>query len=341
LLGETFEYYDREMGVKFLAEQVSHHPPIGASFISSDQFLVEFFLGVETKFTGNAVTSRPFAGTRITLKATGSQYVYQGITSVAHNILIGNRWVDIYGKVSIKEIGSTRYCVLNCKECDFFSSNWHQVTGLCYKEQKNRVFLFEGKWNEKVLCQKVVSKDTTTTPSLTPTKVGSKKGSTSLSSSKIKKEGTPEKESKIKLNKSEDGLITKIETNTNAVQNFDDGKTRTIWSNNVDLCPDKPYTNWDMTKIARKAVMFSEEFYFSKELPPTDSRYRPDRIAVENLDYDTAETEKGKLEIQQRKEKEDRDTNKDNWGSKYFENVKLDAVNGMELYTYKNNYPNF
>jgi len=141
MLGETYDFYDKENGIKFFAEQVSHHPPIGASFIQNEQFEINFYLGVETKFTGNAVTSKPFAATHITLKSTGATFVYQGVTSVAHNILIGNRWVDIFGKVNIVELGSTRYCNLNCKECDFFSSNWHYVSGICYS-QKNVDHIF-------------------------------------------------------------------------------------------------------------------------------------------------------------------------------------------------------
>lgn len=32
LLGETYEYVRPDMGFRFFAEQVSHHPPIGAAW---------------------------------------------------------------------------------------------------------------------------------------------------------------------------------------------------------------------------------------------------------------------------------------------------------------------
>jgi hypothetical protein len=44
----------------------------------------------------------------ITLKSTQATFLYEGVTSVAHNILIGSRWVDIYGKVLVDELNSGR-----------------------------------------------------------------------------------------------------------------------------------------------------------------------------------------------------------------------------------------
>jgi len=353
MLGETYDFYDKENGIKFFAEQVSHHPPIGASFIQNEQFEINFYLGVETKFTGNAVTSKPFAATHITLKSTGATFVYQGVTSVAHNILIGNRWVDIFGKVNIVELGSTRYCNLNCKECDFFSSNWHYVSGICYSQKKCRSYIFEGTWNDKILAQKVTPKPTSGGTPLTPKLSGL---------SRSKKEEKEDKLGKVKLSKSVEIMNTskkdsptkttsskKNITITNKqitdknertdIPNFDEGKAVIIWKNYVELCPEKPYDNWEMTKLAREAITFDEKYYIAKELLDTDSRSRPDRIAVENLDYETAETEKHKLEVEQRRQREERESKEVTWHPTYFENFKLE--NGIEIYKYKRNYAEF
>lgn len=37
--GETFEYIKEKENFKFLAEQVSHHPPIGACIAETDHFI--------------------------------------------------------------------------------------------------------------------------------------------------------------------------------------------------------------------------------------------------------------------------------------------------------------
>jgi hypothetical protein len=38
MLGETFEYVDERRGIKFISEQVSHHPPISACHMEDDNF---------------------------------------------------------------------------------------------------------------------------------------------------------------------------------------------------------------------------------------------------------------------------------------------------------------
>jgi len=123
------------------------------------------------------------------------------------------------------------------------------------------------------------------------------------------------------------------------IPNFDEGKAVIIWKNYVELCPEKPYDNWEMTKLAREAITFDEKYYIAKELLDTDSRSRPDRIAVENLDYETAETEKHKLEVEQRRQREERESKEVTWHPTYFENFKLE--NGIEIYKYKRNYAEF
>jgi len=360
LLGETYEFYDREHEIKFFAEQVSHHPPIGASHIQSEHFEINFYLGVETKFTGNAVTSKPFAGTQIRLKSTGATFVYGGVTSVAHNILIGNRWVDIFGKVTVTELNTTRYCSLNCKECDFFSSNWHAVTGICYSDKKVRSYIFEGTWNDKILAQKVVAnKLSTSSPKISKkeskeaskeekVKLNKSEDSLSASSSKdsLTSKSASNSKSKIVITSEQKELASKDQKHTprndqfnTEVPNFDHGKAVLIWKNFVELYSDKPYDHWEMTQLAVKAITFDEKYYFSKDLPATDSRLRADRIAVEKMDFDTAEAEKHKYEVKQRKEKDDRDANNQPWVPIYFENEKLE--NGIEIYKYKKNFKDF
>jgi hypothetical protein len=54
-------------------------------------------------------------------------------------------------------------------------------------------------------------------------------------------------------------------------------------------------------------------------LPPTDSRLRPDRLALQKGDAKTAGIEKAKLEEKQREERRKRERLNQEWTPKYFQ----------------------
>lgn len=66
LLGETFEWTNGNL--RYIAEQVSHHPPIGAAHMENEHFIVEQFHHVKTKFLGNSLEIHPTGRTVVTLK---------------------------------------------------------------------------------------------------------------------------------------------------------------------------------------------------------------------------------------------------------------------------------
>jgi hypothetical protein len=54
ILGETFEYVDKKAdNFQFLAEQVSHHPPVGACHATTNSWKFWQSQRLATKFCGN------------------------------------------------------------------------------------------------------------------------------------------------------------------------------------------------------------------------------------------------------------------------------------------------
>jgi hypothetical protein len=106
-----------------------------------------------------------------------------------------------------------------------------------------------------------------------------------------------------------------------------------VWHNLEEKCLDEPYTEWNMTLLSVQACSFDS--YKDKNLTKTDSRLRPDRIALENLDYNLAASEKHRLEEAQRHKKKVRDEKSLLWIPKYFVE---DENNINHRWTYKNNY---
>src|ERR1700722_19112608 len=54
LLGETFEYARPDKNYRFFIEQVSHHPPIGASWAESPKWTYYGELNAKSKFYGKS-----------------------------------------------------------------------------------------------------------------------------------------------------------------------------------------------------------------------------------------------------------------------------------------------
>jgi hypothetical protein len=312
MLGETFEYTDEKRGIKFVSEQVSHHPPISACYVEDDNFEMTAYFKVATRFTGNAVEVEPASTTIIKLKSTGAQYTYGGIKSVLNNLLVGTMWIDMYGDITVKEVNSTRVFHLSCAQCGWFSAGWHEVSGDVIGEDGEIVFQIDGKWNETIYA---------TRKRLAP------------GAQVVPRSG----EAKDDWQLDENGEVVKPEhipfdMKLEAIPSYSIGSKCPVWYNVEEKCENDPYSQWNMTTLSVDACGLSTA---RADLPKTDSRRRPDRIALENLDYSKAASEKHRLEEAQRHQKKVRDEKQLPWLPKFFE----EDVNNVEhRWKYKNNY---
>jgi hypothetical protein len=60
--------------MKFLAEQVSHHPPVGACRMESPNFIFWQEQGLKTKFGGNSLGCESVGALNVRLKKSGDQF---------------------------------------------------------------------------------------------------------------------------------------------------------------------------------------------------------------------------------------------------------------------------
>lgn len=102
LLGETFEYQTKDF--KFLAEQVSHHPPITAWQCESKDKKYKVWSQFETatKFTGQFLCFYQKYPTYIELRE--EVYRVQTPTLSAHNLIFGQPYLDIGDKAYVTKV---------------------------------------------------------------------------------------------------------------------------------------------------------------------------------------------------------------------------------------------
>ncbi|KAL7195304.1 hypothetical protein ACSBR1_035513 [Camellia fascicularis] len=109
ILGETYEMVNHG-GVKFIAEQVSHHPPMSAGHAENDHFVSDMTSKVKTKFLGNSLDIYTLGRTWVTLKRDGVVLDLVPPPSKVHNLIFGRTWVDVPGEMIVTNM--TKLCYI-------------------------------------------------------------------------------------------------------------------------------------------------------------------------------------------------------------------------------------
>ncbi|GFP90135.1 oxysterol-binding protein-related protein 3a [Phtheirospermum japonicum] len=152
ILGETYEMVNH-CGITFIAEQVSHHPPMSAAHAENEHFVYDITSKLKTKFLGNSVDIYPVGRTRLTLKKAGVVLDLVPPPSKANNIIFGRTWVDSPGEMILTNITTGDKVVLYFQPCGWFGAGRYEVDGYVYNADEEPKFLMTGKWNEFMSCQ--------------------------------------------------------------------------------------------------------------------------------------------------------------------------------------------
>ncbi|XP_076136759.1 oxysterol-binding protein-related protein 3 isoform X2 [Alosa pseudoharengus] len=125
VLGETYECQRPDKGFNFLAEQVSHHPPVSACHAESKNFTFWQDMRWRNKFWGKSMEIVPVGTTHVILPGFGDHYEWTKVTSCIHNILSGQRWIEHYGEITIRNSSSD---LCHCKITFLKVTHTHMVT---------------------------------------------------------------------------------------------------------------------------------------------------------------------------------------------------------------------
>ncbi|XP_029308053.1 oxysterol-binding protein-related protein 3 isoform X2 [Cottoperca gobio] len=153
LLGETYECDRPDKGLRFVAEQVSHHPPISACHAESKNFIFWQDVRCKNKFWGKSMEIIPVGTTHVTLPGSGDHYEWNKVTSCIHNILSGQRWIEHYGEISIKNSSSDIcQCKITFVKAKYWNSSVNEVEGAITDNKGKVIHRLFGKWQEAVFC---------------------------------------------------------------------------------------------------------------------------------------------------------------------------------------------
>ncbi|XP_027429344.1 oxysterol-binding protein-related protein 3 isoform X1 [Zalophus californianus] len=153
LLGETYECIREDKGFRFFSEQVSHHPPISACHAESGNFVFWQDVRWKNKFWGKSMEIVPIGTTHVTLPAFGDHFEWNKVTSCIHNILSGQRWIEHYGEIVIKNLNDDScHCKVNFIKAKYWSTNAREIEGTVFDKNGKAVHRLFGKWHESIYC---------------------------------------------------------------------------------------------------------------------------------------------------------------------------------------------
>ncbi|KAI4113369.1 MAG: hypothetical protein LQ345_005638 [Seirophora villosa] len=153
LLGETYEYVRPDKGYRFLVEQVSHHPPVGAAWAEAPKWDYYGESAVKSKFYGKSFDINPLGTWFLKLRpASGGEelYTWKKVTSSVIGIITGSPTVDNYGPMEIKNWTTGEVCMLDFKARGWKASSAYQVTGKVVGKDGKTRWSIGGRWNDKI-----------------------------------------------------------------------------------------------------------------------------------------------------------------------------------------------
>ncbi|RTG86627.1 oxysterol-binding protein-related protein 1/2 [Schistosoma bovis] len=130
LLGETYELHYRNF--VFVAEQVSHHPPITAFHVESDNYSLRATLQFKLRFWGKSIDVQPKGLVTLQLYHFNESYTWQNVNLTIHNILTGKIWVEHTGTLRITNHSLGLYCQLEFHPSNSFGHGCNRVVGELY-----------------------------------------------------------------------------------------------------------------------------------------------------------------------------------------------------------------
>ncbi|KAM9967435.1 hypothetical protein ACTFIW_001519 [Dictyostelium discoideum] len=165
ILGETFEIVDKKGEFRFLAEQVSHHPPIGVSETISEDYTLQLETLLKSKFYGNSSEVEIDGTNHFFNKKTNHHYTWNHLVTCCHNIIIGSLWLDHYGDLVIENHTTGSKAVLKFAKSGWLGAGRYGVTGEIMDCEGDVRYRITGKWNESIQLFQVMDNGSSSTTS--------------------------------------------------------------------------------------------------------------------------------------------------------------------------------
>lgn len=143
----------KQNSVQFIAEQVSHHPPISAFYAENLEKKMQFNgqIWTKSKFLGLSICVHNIGQGCLSLLAgpgQGEEYIVNFPTGYGRSIL-SVPWVELGGECSISCEQTGYSCTIDFQTKPFYGGKTHKIVGNMYPPHNKRksIYTIEGEWN--------------------------------------------------------------------------------------------------------------------------------------------------------------------------------------------------
>ncbi|XP_073966222.1 oxysterol-binding protein-related protein 8 isoform X2 [Choristoneura fumiferana] len=157
VLGETFRccwpHPDSHTRTYYVAEQVSHHPPVSAFYVSNrkEGFVIEGSLLARSKFYGNSTSAILEGCARVHLLTWGETYITTAPYAHCKGIVIGTLSMELGGKVHVMCADTGYSADIEFKLRSFLggSDQTNAISGRI-KKGKDTIASIDGYWDGRI-----------------------------------------------------------------------------------------------------------------------------------------------------------------------------------------------
>ena len=101
---------------------------------------------MKTKFKGMSLDVTPEGLMHIRLKTTNEHFTVERPHTACNNIIIGEMYIDHYGKMTVKNQTTNDICEIDFKKRGWGGKNAHCVEGIAYSPTKEKQYSLKGTW---------------------------------------------------------------------------------------------------------------------------------------------------------------------------------------------------
>jgi len=146
-LGETFEFLEKRSDTRFIAEQVSHHPPISAFLSENKHWKFWQNASPTTKFLGNSIDIITHGNSYISFNDSKNQFFYTNPSTRVQNLIFGTMRIEHYGDLHIRNLNGSAHALIIFSKSGYFQGTQYQVEGFIYDQEKNKCVKLSGRWD--------------------------------------------------------------------------------------------------------------------------------------------------------------------------------------------------
>jgi hypothetical protein len=153
MLGETFELVREDLGFRFIAEKVSHHPvrmACQAESLNNGGWCYAQSPKPEQKFWGKSVELNNDGRARVKLHSSGERFSWNQATCFLRNVIAGEKYVEPVQTMTVQNETNGMRAVISFKAGGMFSGRSEDVTVEIYQGEEPMGMGLTGKWTESL-----------------------------------------------------------------------------------------------------------------------------------------------------------------------------------------------